>query len=162
MRLAPLLAVLMLIGACAWGPSRSLVAIRATAYGGMPTPPGSGLVRETFIPAHTTYVSELTPAWRLADMERIFATNDPAAFEAALMETARVRAARLVWDRGNPRERLWEIGYPVLSLEVDATKVSVSFEDLDSSGLRGLYTDLIDRRAWRWKVTLRIQDIDDP
>jgi hypothetical protein len=128
----------------------------------MPTPLGSGLVRETFTPAHTTYVSELTPAWRLADMERIFATNDPAAFEAALLETARARAARLVWDRGTPRERLWEIGYPVLSFEVDATRVSLSFEDLDSSGLRGLYTDLIDRRAWRWKVTLRIQDVDGP
>jgi hypothetical protein len=161
MRLAPLLAVFMLIGACAWGPSRSLASIRATAYGGMPTPPGSGLVRETFTPAHTTYVSEITPAWRLADMERIFATNDPAAFEAALMETARLRAARLVWDRGIPRERLWEIG-SVLSFEVDATKVSLRFEDLDSSGLRGLYTDLIDRRAWRWKVTLRIQDVGGP
>lgn len=147
MRLAVLLVGTLLIGACASGPSRSLESFRATAYGEMPPPPGSGLVQETFTPAHSSFKSETTPVWTKACLVRIFATNDAAAFASHVNDLATAKGARVRLSRSGDTK-----------IEVDATTIRVSILDLDGEITRDLFTNLIDRRAWRWMVTVRIAD----
>jgi hypothetical protein len=148
MRLTVLLLGALLIGACASGPSRSLESFRATAYGGMLPPPGSGLVQETFTPAHSSFESETTPVWTRACLVRIFATNDADAFASRVNDLSTVNGARVRVSRSGIATKI----------EADATTIRVSILDLDTEGLRGLFTNLIDRRAWRWMVTVRIAD----
>lgn len=156
MRLAGRSLVLLLgaaaLSACAYG--RSAQALRETAYGRMPPPPGSALASEAFSTAEWNIDGPIC-----AVLYRTYASNDANAFLATVVRIGRERNAKYVIAKpplifNDDLPGLYSPGASVD--DVDGTSVSLDFHDLDDPDYRA--PSWIDARAWRFVIEMRISD----
>jgi hypothetical protein len=160
--LTGLLTIALVTVACTAGPSssaraqphsRDALEMRATALGHMPPPAGAALVSERYQPAEQSLDFS-----NGAMYTRVFATNTPAQFAAAVASTAGAASYRVDAAFGKPVIQdsvgLFMFGRDVEGEDMRAT---LWFEDMDVAGFEH-WDHSIDRSVWRFVAILRLED----